>query len=51
MQWAIFNQQICRNNNKDTNVRGKYNRIKTIILNKQYWAKTKKLKALLTPFL
>jgi hypothetical protein len=29
----------------------KYNKIRNIILNEQYWVKTKELEALLTPFL
>ena len=51
MQRAILDQQACQGNKPDVDVKEKYNRIRNVILNKQYWVKTKELEALLIPFL
>lgn len=51
MQRAILNKQACLGKKLDANAREKYRKIRVVILNKQYWKKTRQLKDLLRPFL
>ena len=51
MQRAILDQRACQGDKPDADAKEKYNRIRNVILDEQYWVKTKELEALLTPFL